>query len=372
MKICKRCILTDTHHMVKIEDNLCNFCKQHDIKPKITQKVLGEKKLYELINSRKKINFQCIVPLSGGKDSSYILYYIVKKLKLKTLAVYFNNGFSSEWAKMNISHLCRKLNVPLIIENATTFFRKQIKHSLLASNAINRILPTICGNCENNIRTTVLNTAKKRKIPFVIWGATNYEDSKYFLSTDSLPFLETYGTKEHIKKSRGEMLNFVSDNLCSKLDMTDKTRFLFHIIILHFYKILDNIRMSGKLYDFGVFNPFREVAFNSASDPNIIYFYDYIKYEPYKFIQILKKQIGWDSPSDQESRMDCLLSCFSSYRILMEAGFSSYAFKASILIRYKLLDRLSAIKKEEKIRKRLKGACQRTCCELKLPFRVYC
>ena len=42
---------------------------------------------------RGKYEYDCIVPFSGGKDSSYTMYYLMKEYKIKPLVVRFNHGF---------------------------------------------------------------------------------------------------------------------------------------------------------------------------------------------------------------------------------------------------------------------------------------
>jgi hypothetical protein len=84
MKYCKECIMPESYPGVSFDhEGICNLCT--DYKP---QRCLGEGKLVELIaSSEKKGEYDSVVPLSGGKDSTYILYHAVKKLKLKCIAV---------------------------------------------------------------------------------------------------------------------------------------------------------------------------------------------------------------------------------------------------------------------------------------------
>ena len=68
----------------------------HSIKLKI-QKLIGvrKKEIFEsLINEyRGKGDYDCIVPFSGGKDSTYVLYKVVKEHNLKPLVISFDHGF---------------------------------------------------------------------------------------------------------------------------------------------------------------------------------------------------------------------------------------------------------------------------------------
>lgn len=133
------------------------------------------------------------MPLSGGKDSSYVLFYLVRGLGLKPLVAYFNSGFSTETSKRNVEKLCQKLSVELVIGNASKYRRKFVSESLKISKYKGRFGNT-CANCENNLRSFVINEAIKRKIPFIIWGSTNFEELfSIFLSPNTPTFQEDFG-----------------------------------------------------------------------------------------------------------------------------------------------------------------------------------
>ena len=97
LKKCIRCRLPETYETIEFDENgLCSICKSADYKNKINwteRKVL----LDELIRKyRDKSQYDCIVPFSGGKDSTFTLYYLIKEYNLKPLAVRFNHGFYRE------------------------------------------------------------------------------------------------------------------------------------------------------------------------------------------------------------------------------------------------------------------------------------
>ena len=74
---CKHCILPKEYPDIHFnEDGVCNYCQNY----KQTNS-LGEKALKEILNSKRNQNspYDCVVPISGGKDSVFILYYAVKK-----------------------------------------------------------------------------------------------------------------------------------------------------------------------------------------------------------------------------------------------------------------------------------------------------
>lgn len=169
MEICDRCIIPTTFPGITIENGTCTFCRNFDISPKVEKKLLGRDKLLEVLAPKKSNMFDCVVGLSGGKDSSYAIYYIVRELGLNPLAVFFDNGFISEQAKENIKNLCESLKVELVIRRASKYRHKIIKENLYVSKFTGKF--HACFNCENILRTTVNNTAINYNIPFIVYGA---------------------------------------------------------------------------------------------------------------------------------------------------------------------------------------------------------
>ena len=91
MKSCKLCLLPGKVENADIDDSgVCRFCREYEKKDVITQENL--RKQWEadledaLVQCRGKGEYDCLVPLSGGKDSIYLLYKLKKEYDLKVLA----------------------------------------------------------------------------------------------------------------------------------------------------------------------------------------------------------------------------------------------------------------------------------------------
>ncbi|MBX3008354.1 MAG: N-acetyl sugar amidotransferase [Melioribacteraceae bacterium] len=121
-QICKRCVMDTTDPDIVFDENgFCNHCTNtikrlneiYFIDPEIK-----ERKLDEIINKikldGKNKDYDCIIGLSGGVDSSYLSYLVVKKIGLRPLAVHLDNGWNSELAIMNIDNIVNKLGIDLI------------------------------------------------------------------------------------------------------------------------------------------------------------------------------------------------------------------------------------------------------------------
>lgn len=120
-KICKRCIMDTTDpHITFDENEYCNHCNSSIKKLNEIYFISPEKKsikLNEIINKIKEEGkneqYDCMIGLSGGLDSSFLAYKVVKDCGLRPLAVHLDNGWDSELAVKNIENLVNKLNMDL-------------------------------------------------------------------------------------------------------------------------------------------------------------------------------------------------------------------------------------------------------------------
>ena len=118
-KICSKCVADSSINSLNLDKNgICQFCKIHDemedefkLNDKSFDRLLEIAEKIKLEGKGKKYN--CIVGVSGGKDSSYLLFIVKKKLGLSPLAVHYDNGFDSDASVSNILNVCQKLDVDL-------------------------------------------------------------------------------------------------------------------------------------------------------------------------------------------------------------------------------------------------------------------
>ena len=116
IKRCAKCVLPETFPYINFnENNICNYCENsNNIKRK------GERKFISIIDKYKKSNNlpDCIVPFSGGRDSSYGLYYLKNKLGLNPISYTYDWGMVTDLARRNIARMCGALGVENIIVSA--------------------------------------------------------------------------------------------------------------------------------------------------------------------------------------------------------------------------------------------------------------
>lgn len=116
--ICNKCVMDSTVEDIWYDEKgECKYCKIHN-QMEIEHPLGAEldKDLMKIISKIKKTGknkkHDCIVGLSGGRDSTYTLYKAVQ-LGLRPLAVHFDNGWNSDISVTNIKKACEKLKVEL-------------------------------------------------------------------------------------------------------------------------------------------------------------------------------------------------------------------------------------------------------------------
>ena len=151
------------------ENGECSYCKLHDrFEDRYPLNKVGKKKLNNLIeeiqkNGRNK-KYNCIVGLSGGRDSSYLIYW-ASKVGLKPLAVFYDSGWYSEQSKKNMQNVVAKLNVDLITIDCNLNEYSDLQKSFLKASTSDIDAPD-----DLAIITILYRTAAKYGIKYILSG----------------------------------------------------------------------------------------------------------------------------------------------------------------------------------------------------------
>ena len=123
-RICSKTVMdTSDPDIFFDENNISNYYWdfQNNVKPnwpflKKDNNLLLEKKIEKIKRDGKNKEFDCILGLSGGIDSSYMLHVAVKEFGLRPLVFHVDGGWNTETAVSNINNLISSLNVELYTE----------------------------------------------------------------------------------------------------------------------------------------------------------------------------------------------------------------------------------------------------------------
>jgi len=170
MRICKKGIWDETIPGIKFdEEGVSNFCRLQE--KMMADYPRGEKGMRDWENIIAKVKaagkgkrYDCIVGVSGGVDSSYLLH-MAKEYGLRPLAVNLDNGFNSEIAVQNIYKVTRKLNIDL---ETYVIDYEEIKDFL--ASYMKASLPWIDAPTDNAIKASIYKIANKEGIKYILRG----------------------------------------------------------------------------------------------------------------------------------------------------------------------------------------------------------
>jgi len=121
--------------------------------------------VHAIKESGKDNEYDCVLGLSGGVDSSYMAY-LASKLGLRPLTIHFDNGWNSELAVKNIEHIVKKLNLGLETYVIDWQEFKDIQIAFLKASVPNVEVPT-----DHAIKASLFRIASERKIKYILSGS---------------------------------------------------------------------------------------------------------------------------------------------------------------------------------------------------------
>jgi len=145
---------------------VCNFCELHE---KLEKKYpIDETLLLQIIDKiktrGKNKKYDCVIGVSGGVDSTYLIY-MAKKWGLRPLAVHLDNGWNSDMAVNNLQQIVKELGVDLRIEKVNWDEFRELQIAFLKASVPDIEIPTDVG-----IYATLFKIAAEEKIPSIING----------------------------------------------------------------------------------------------------------------------------------------------------------------------------------------------------------
>jgi N-acetyl sugar amidotransferase len=176
MKKCTKCGLPETHETILFDkEGVCNICRQHELKQEQINWDAKKELLDSLIEEYRGLSdYDCIVPFSGGKDSTWTLYYLVKEYGIKPLVVRFDHGFMRPNLENNVKKVSRNLGVDILTFTPNwKIVRKLMLQAFLDKG-------DFCWHCHTGIFSYPMWVAIEKKIPLIFWGEPSAEYTAYY------------------------------------------------------------------------------------------------------------------------------------------------------------------------------------------------
>ncbi len=229
---CKNCVLDTTDPDISFDEKgICNYC--HLYKNSTSKNWITGEAGNQIINNKvaemkvygKGKDYDCIIGLSGGIDSSY-LAFLGKQLGLRMLAVHVDAGWNSELAVKNIENICKKLEIDLITEVIDWSVMKKLQLAFLKSGLVNQDIPQ-----DHAFFAALYKYAEKNKIKYVLNGYNIATENTLPIAWRGPYALDAKLVKSVFKKMTGQqitgfpLINFwhysVSNKFFKKYEIVD-------------------------------------------------------------------------------------------------------------------------------------------------------
>ena len=325
---CTRCILPETFPSIEFdEEGVCNYCREY-----VKIEVMGEEKLWEVLSRYvgKGEKYDCLVPISGGRDSAFTLHQIVRKYGMRTLTLTVDSGGITSEGYRNIEWAKEKLGVDHVWikdESRIESSKRNMKLKLqawLKKPSINTIVPVLNAG-DKTMNLQIFKYASSHGIPLVL-GGNNIGNSTF--------------EQEHFKT--GYMGVFPDERgLYSTLD---RVRLLF--LFAHEYlRNPHNFHWSIlREYIEGLYVYFFE-SLSKPRDVATVGFYNYIYWNEEAVLSTIFKELDWKGAIDTTEtwRVDDVFYPLIDYMYLRLVGFTEFDEHYSKLVREGQVSREEAL-----------------------------
>lgn len=329
MKRCQRCILPETPGFTLDYEGNCIFCSSPEMLAHVTVKPDKEKLEEMLIIVREKgigKEFDCVVGLSGGRDSTAMLYQLVKKHDLRCAAFFGKTMFTPAVIFENVRRITDKLGVRLIEFTVPPDLHQRVAGYCLKmwQKTRNPIFGNLaCVPCKL-VNREIFRWAAVHDIRTVIYGGNRYE---YFPRSPASIDLAT--------SNRYSLLNMLKDSFIrigKGLGLLISSPSLVRYLPLF---------LKASLLYVNQYTVFLRMRY-----PRILRF-DYYHHADWDDDQVARilREVEWNLPEDCTStwRADCMFEAVKNRIFQEELGFTHAEAFYSNLIRSGKIDRKDAL-----------------------------
>jgi len=316
LRRCTRCILPETMPFITFDEGgVCNYCRRH-------RKMQSRgKEALERVTTSYRTNgsrANCIHMLSGGRDSSYGLYYLKEVLGMNPTAYTYDWGMVTDIARRNISRLCHKLRVEhLLISADIRKKREYVRKNVLAW-----------------LRHPNLGT-----VPLFMAGDKHYFNIANRLGKD-LDIELIVSCRNPLEKTdfkSGFSGVYEGTRTIYRVPFASKTK----IVAFYLTEFLKNpAYLNSSLFDTitGYLSAY-------AGKHNYLFLFDYIRWDERVINRTLRDQFNWEVATDTTStwRIGDGTAAFYNYIYYTVAGFTENDTFISNMVREGMISREQAL-----------------------------
>ena len=304
MKWCSKCVTPETHDTIQFDqDGVCSVCRQIEFRDTKIDWEARRKELDELVAPfRGKGLYDCIVPFSGGKDSTFQLLFVVRDLGLKPLVVRFNHGFYRPQVARNNVRTFKQLGVEVFEYTPSWHVVRELMLESLKRRG------DFCWHCHTGIYAGVMHMALRFQTPLILWGESLAEYHSWY----------SYEEKEEVDEKRFHRamdLGITAEDMVEFLQGRVSERDLW-------------------MFSYPPRSELKKLGCRSICLGN------YIRWDTKKQVERIKKELGWQGSSvegipeeyDYE-KIECMLAGVRDYCKYIKRGYGRTSHLASIDVR---------------------------------------
>jgi len=318
LKRCSHCVMPETQESISFnKDDVCSTCGQIEVKHKVDWEA-RDKKFRELLAQYKgKGNYDCIVPFSGGKDSTFTVWKLVVDYGMKPLVVRFNHHLLRPKVLENAEKTIKRLGVGFLDFRADWQLIKKLMRVSLERKG------DILWYQHTGIFSFPMHAAIKFDIPLIIWGEPSAEyDSYHDYDEEEEMDEKSFNTYVNLGITAEDMLGFLND---------------------------PNITMQDLwCYSYPKRADLQKLGCRSTFLGN------YMPWDVKKQVEIIKRELDWEGdevegvpPEYNYEKIEDMMQGVQDYLKFIKRGYGRMSHLASIDIRNGRLTREQAMKMVE-------------------------
>jgi N-acetyl sugar amidotransferase len=323
LRYCVRCCMPETQEGLKFDElGICQACQSSEQKIHINwvEREYELRKLLESAKANAGNNYDCIVPISGGKDSVYQLHVLVNVYGMKPLAVTFSHNWYSETGWYNLQNALQEFNVDHIM-----FTPNRDLVNRIATRSLGEI-GDACWHCHSGVGAFPLQAAVRFNIPLLIWGESIAESSGRATYKDPVhKFDREYFIKVSAKRQPKEMV-------CDTLSERDLYPF--------------NVPTIEEIERVGVYG---------------IHLGDYVFWDEERQTEFISQEYGWKETEMEGAykgykSAECIMAGVHDFTCYLKRGYGRSTFQACFDVRNGLMTREEGFKVAREIDSERPGA----------------
>lgn len=321
LKRCSKCTLPETFETIEFnEEGVCNICEGHTFKKEKIDWDSRKKQLDELIEKyRGKYDYDCIVPFSGGKDSSFTLNYLIKEYNIKPLVVQFDHGFMRPNLQENNERTFKKLGVDVIKFSPNWKIVKKLMLEALKRKG------DFCWHCHTGIFSFPMHIALKFNVPLIFWGEPSTEYTAYYdYEDDEIEFVDEK------RFNRYTNLGITAEDMYGMINSEE-----------------DPIDMRDlKFYTYPNFKDLKKLKYHSVCLGS------YIPWDVKSNVEIIKNELGWKGAPVEGipyeyypyEKIECFMQGVRDYIKYIKRGYGRVSQMTTLDVRNDRMSREDAMK----------------------------